>query len=123
MSVVVIVIGLLLSAIGLLGLASPERLIRFVKSAQTPAGLYMAASLRILLGVALWFAAPASRSPDALRMLGILVFTIGIITPVLGIDRFRSLLEWWESRGAIFIRVWACFASAFGLLLVYSVAI
>jgi len=122
MSVVVIVVGLLITAIGLLGLVSPERLIHFVKSVQTPAGLYSAAGLRVLLGVALWFAAPASRAPDVLRILAVLVFVAGLITPSFGLERSRKLLEWWWSRGGAFIRVWGCIASAFGLLLIYSVA-
>ncbi len=115
MSVIVIVVGLLITAIGLLGLVSPERLIHFVKSAQTPA-------LRVLLGVALWFAAPASRAPGVLRILAVLVFVAGLITPSFGLERSRKLLEWWSSRGGGFIRVWCCIASAFGLLLSYSVA-
>ncbi len=121
MSVIVIVVGLFITAIGLLGLVSPERLIHFAKSLQTPAGLYSAAGLRVLLGVALWFAAPASRAPDALRILGVFVFVAGIVTPFFGLERSRKLLEWWWSRGTPFIRVWSCFASAFGLLLIYLV--
>jgi hypothetical protein len=121
MSALVVVVGLLITAMGLLGIAAPGRLIHFVKSVQTPAGLYSAAGLRVLLGVALWFAAPASRAPDALRILGVVVLVAGIVTPFFGLKRSRKLLEWWWSRGAGFIRVWACFAAAFGLLLIYSV--
>jgi hypothetical protein len=121
MSAVVVVIGIFITAMGLLGIAAPGRLIHFVKSVQTPAGLYSAAGLRVLLGVALWFAAPASRAPDALRILGVVVLVAGLVTPIFGLKRSHKLLEWWWSRGAGFIRAWAFFAAAFGLLLIYSV--
>jgi hypothetical protein len=121
MSTIVVVVGLVIAAIGLLGLVSPRRLIRLVKSALTPTGLYSAAGIRVLLGVALWFAAPTSRAPDALRILGALAVAAGLLTPFVGLERSRKLLEWWGSRGGGFTRVWSCFAFAFGLLLIYSV--
>ena len=121
MSTIVVVVGLLIAAIGLLGLVLPGQLIRLVKSAQTPVGLYSAAGVRVLLGVALWSVALGSRAPDALRILGVITVTVGLVTPFFGLERSRKLLEWWSSRGGSFIRVWACFAIALGLLLIYAV--
>ena len=97
MSTIVVVIGLLIAAIGLLGLVSPRHLIHLVKSAQTPAGLYSAGGLRVL-GVALWSAAPASGATDALRILGATTVAAGLVTPFFGLDHSRKPLEWWWSR-------------------------
>jgi len=70
MSVIVMVLGLLTMAMGLLSLTSPRRVVQLTRSLQTPFGLYFGAGFRLVLGISLWFAAPASRAPDVLRPLG-----------------------------------------------------
>ena len=122
MSPVVVIVGLFLATLGAVGLVAPERLIVFVRSWQTPTGLYAAAGLRFVLGVALYLAAPDSKAPDALRVLGVFVVVAGLATPWLGLARFRGLLDWWSARGPSFIRAWSLFVVAFALLLIYAVA-
>ncbi len=121
MALVVVVLGLFMGALGALGVVAPARLIAFVRAFQTPAGLYFAAAIRLVLGVAMFTAAPSSRAPDVLRVLGVFVFIAGMTTPFLGLERFGKLLDWWAARSPMFIRTWAAFALAFGLLLVYAV--
>jgi hypothetical protein len=120
-ALIALVLSLLIAAVGALGIASPSRLLGVVRSFQTPAGLYVVAALRVVLGVVLFFAAPVSRAPELIRILGVIVFVAGLVTPLFGLERFRSLLDWWSARGSAFIRAWAAFAFAFGLLLAYAV--
>ena len=120
MTPVALVLSLFIAALGALGVASPSRLLGVVRSLQTPGGLYFAAALRLILGVALFFAAPGSRAPDLLRILGVVVVVAGVLTPLFGLERFRRLLEWWSAQGPIFVRVWGAFALGLGLLLAYA---
>lgn len=122
MAVVALILSLFIAALGGLGVASPSRLLGVVRSFQTPAGLYYAAGLRVVLGTALFFAAPDSRAPGLLRVLGVFVIVAGVITPFFGLERYRRLLEWWSLQGPVFVRVWAACALLFGLLLTYAVA-
>ena len=121
MAIVAFVISLLVAALGMLGIISPPRLLGVVRHFQTPAGLYAAAAIRLVFGAALFLAAPASRTPEVVRIVGVIVFVAGLITPLFGLERFRRLLDWWSSRGPIFIRAWASIALAFGLWLAYAV--
>ncbi len=121
MTLVALIICLLLSALGALGVASPSRLLGVVRKFQTPMGLYFAAALRVVLGVALFFAAPTSRAPDLIRILGIVIIVMGVVTPFFGPERFRRLLDWWSAQGSAFIRAWAVLALAFGLSLAYAI--
>ncbi len=121
MTLVALIICLLLSALGALGVASPSRLLGVVRKFQTPMGLYFAAALRVVLGVALFFAAPTSRAPDLIRILGVVIIVIGVLTPFFGLERFRRLLDWWSAQGSTFIRAWAVLALAFGLSLAYAI--
>jgi len=121
MAIVALVLSLFVAALGALGIVSPMRLLGIVRQFQRPAGLCAAAILRVVLGVALFFAAPTSRSPEVVRILGIIILVSGLVTPLFGLERFRTLINWWSTRGPAFMRVWAGFALAFGLLLAYAV--
>jgi hypothetical protein len=108
--------------VGLLGVAAPSRLVGFVRSFQTPAGLLFAAALRVVLGVALFFSAPLSRAPELIGAVGVVTIVMGVITPLFGVERFRRLLDWWSARGSVFLRVWAILAMLLGLSLIYAIA-
>ena len=121
MALVALILSLFVAALGAIGIVSPGRLLRVVRQFQSTAGLYAAAILRIVLGVALFLAAPTSRSPEIVRILGIISFVSDLITPLFGLERFRRILDWWSARGPAFQRVWAGFALAFGVFLAYAV--
>ena len=121
MTFVALIICLLTAAFGALGIASPSRLLGVVRHFQTPTGIYVAAGIRVVLGVALLFAAPASRAPSLIFVLGVFIIVIGAGTPLFGLERFRSLLDWWSAQRPAFIRGWAVLALAFGLALAYAI--
>ena len=121
MTLVALIICLLASAFGALGIASPSRLLGVVRYLQTPMGLYFAAGIRVLLGVALIIAAPTSRAPGLIYILGVFIIVVGVITPFFGLARFRRLLDWWSAQGSAFIRGWAVLALVFGLSLAYAI--
>ena len=121
MALVAFGISLLIVAVGALGIISPPRLLAAVRHVQTPAGLYAIAALRLVFGAALFLAAPTSRAPETVRIVGIVVFVAGLTTPLFGLERFRRLLDWGAGLGPAVIRGWASLALGFGLLLAYAV--
>lgn len=122
MAIVALVLSLSVAALGALGIVSPERLLGIVRRFQSPGGLYAAAAIRLALGATLWLAAPASRAPETLHIVGFIVFVAGLVTPFFGIERLGRVIDWWSARGLVFMRVWAGFALVFGLLLAYALA-
>lgn len=121
MALIAFAISLFVAALGALGIFSPPRLVNVVLHFQTRAGLYAAAALRLVFGAALFLAAPTSRAPEVVRIVGVIAFVAGLITPLFGLERFRRLLDWLSARGPVFIRLWASFALVFGLLLAYAI--
>lgn len=117
-------IALILSAcvaiVGAIGLIRPEALIGIARHFQTPAGLYAAAGLRILLGIALLLAAPTSRAPGVIRVLGAFVLVAGFVTPFVGAERARAIVDWWSEQGGVVMRAWAGFALAIGCFLLWA---
>ena len=121
MNLVALFGSLVIIAAGGLGIVSPSRLFALIRRIQTPTGLYFAAGFRILLGVALVIAAPTSRAPEAIRLFGGIAVVAGLSTPFFGLRRYRSLLEWWSTRGPLVLRAWSTLALVLGSLLAYAV--
>ena len=61
------VIGVVVMVIGALALVTPAQFIALGDSILTPAGMYAIAAIRVLVGLLLFVAAPASRAPTVLR--------------------------------------------------------
>lgn len=121
MKLLAMAIGLIIAAIGLVGVVLPSLLLEFGRSLLTPTALYIVAALRIGIGVVLVRVAPVSRTPMILHVLGILVIIAGVLTPFFGVERSRVILEWWSSQEPSFTRACAGVAVAFGLFVVYAV--
>ena len=80
--------------------------------------IYVAAVIRFVFGVVLFRAAPASRVPVALRVLGLLIALGGLLTPFIGVSFARVVLGWWADP--LIVRVWAAGALSLGALIVYA---
>lgn len=117
MALIALLFSLFVAATGAVGLIFPTKLLAFARLFQHQAGLWIAGAFRVLFGAALFFSAPTSHAPEIIRILGVIIFVAGFITPFFGIKRVNKLLNWWEERGALFVRIWAFVALSIGLLL------
>ena len=119
MPVAALVIGLLIVAQGIVGLVAPGFFLQLIQLIQTPPNIYFAAVVRVAFGVVLILAAPLSRAPIALRLLGGLIVVGGLITPFLGVRLADVILGWW-SQGPGIVRAWATGAMVLGFFIVYA---
>jgi len=122
MAIVALVLSVFVCAFGALGIVSPPALLCIVRQFRSRAGLYAAAAFRVFLGLSLFLAAPTARAPEVVRILGVIIVVAGCILPLLGLERFRRILDWWSAQGPVSRRAWAGFALAFGLFLACAVA-
>ena len=86
--------GVMIIGLGLTMAISPQSLIDFAESFISPRGLGIAAALRITLGILLWAASNASRTPKTLKVFGVLfivggMFVLGTIFLPKGIVGLR----------------------------------
>src|SRR5438093_1372118 len=114
MKLLATIVGLLVVALGALGLIAPDDLVTIGRNAVTPAGVYVIAGLRVCVGLVLTIAAPRSQMPKTVRILGAIALINGITTPMFGVDRSRAAFNWWASQGPFFIRLASVIAAAFG---------
>src|SRR4029453_938792 len=114
-----LVIGALVIIVSAISFAVPELKLSLERSGMTPTGLYAIAVLRTAIGLVFVFAAPASRAPRTLRVLGLVVIIAGLTTPWFGVTRARTTLNWVASAGPLLMRLDACVGMAMGGFLVH----
>jgi len=114
-----LVIGALVIVVSAIGFAVPDLKLALERSTMTSSGLYAIAVLRIAIGLVFVFAAPASRAPRTLRVLGLVVIIAGLTTPWFGVTRAQAILNWVASAGPWVMRLDACVGMATGGCLVY----
>jgi hypothetical protein len=54
-------------------------------------------------------------------VLGAVTFAVGLLTPLIGVARFDSLLDWWAALGPVVTRVWSACAVAIGGAIAYGI--
>lgn len=120
MKLVVLLIGGLILAAGLVGMAKPDAFVTFARRfLRLPGALWLAAALRIAIGVVFLLAAPDTRWPVFVQVFGWIAIVVGVITPFFG-SRLEVMLDWWTSRPPGFIRAWCVPVLALGGAIVFA---
>jgi hypothetical protein len=99
-----LLVALFAIVVGMVGLVAPDSLMTVAAYVVTPVGLYVVAALRVAVGIVLIRAAPLSRVPRTLRLVGTVVIVAGLVTPLFGVERARAVLDWESAQGTAFIR-------------------
>jgi hypothetical protein len=120
-SIVSRVLGLSIAAFGVLAIALPESFDAMLRQVQTPAGLYLGAGGRVLLGISLLLSAARSRAPETLRVLALVFIVAGLVMPFVGLGFFRSAIDSFLSLGLWAARAWGVIALGLGLFIAYAV--
>jgi len=106
--------------LGLWGFFAPRSIAIFVRSWSTVGGMWLAIALRLIFGGALWFAAPLSRTEGALRLIAILAAASAVLIGIVGLPRFRGLIDRWLDLPPIAVRAWCLVAICLGCFVVWS---
>ena len=102
--------GVLVLALGCLGLLAPARFVAMVGPMQLPPIVYLAAVIRLAVGVAFVRAAPLARARIPLTILGAAVAVGGVLTPIFYEQMSRPILDAWSRGGAPVVRLWGAAA-------------
>ena len=121
MRLVGLLVALFIVLVGLTGILAPDCVMTIGRHSVTPVGIYLAAALRIGIGLVLEKLAPVSRAPKALRVLGVIAVLGGVATLFLGTERAQAILEWWSAQGPACIRLWAVLPLVLGGFIAYAI--
>ena len=106
--------------LGAWGVLAPSRITDMVNRFASKSGLWFAAGIRLVLGLALWFAAPVSRAPMLLQVLGVIALVAAIVLPLMGVARFKALIDWWTKLSPTAMRLNCLLAVAFGGVILWA---
>ena len=93
MSKLVMGLGIALILMGLWVVVVPDQLVSIVDW-ESRQGLYLAAGLRVVIGLMLVLSASSTRYPKGLLIVGGLVLLAGLSLPFFPIDLWAGLIRW-----------------------------
>lgn len=119
--VIVLLFAIIISILSLWGIVAPDRLTKLVKGVIAQHwGMYFAVIVRLVFGAALIFAAPVSKLPTVLAVLGWITLVAAVVLPFVGRTRIAGLIAWLERLSPTIVRLWLLFGIAFGGLMIYA---
>ena len=120
--ILVLAFGVLVCALSAWGMYAPDRLWKLVNGAmEKDWGIQVAVIARLLLGAALIVSAPDSLFPLTFEILGWFAIAAAVIILLLGRERLRNFISWFEHFSHAAIRLWLLFGIAFGAFLIYAI--
>ena len=120
MNIIVAVIGWIIVAEGLLGIARPHLMLTAVLSWPPDLRFYVTVGSRIIIGLLLVLAAPHCRLPRFTRAIGVITFVAGIVYGFIGARRLDSILQWMSAQPNWIIQLLYGLAIVLGAFLVFS---
>lgn len=110
--------ALVIVSLGLLGLVAPDAFMIALHFFQTDHRIYLAGALRVLAGMVFFLAAAESRWPVAMRVVGVGLVILGLLTPVSTHPIPSVAWGWWSTD---FVRPWALTTMAVGIFVAAAV--
>ena len=120
MNLIVALIGWIIVAIGLLGIARPHLIPTAVLAWPPDLLVYITVGTRIVLGLLLFFAAPSCRLPRFTRVIGVIAVLSGIVSALIGASRLESIVQWMSAKPSGVIRLMYTLDIILGAFLAYS---
>jgi hypothetical protein len=120
MAFLVTLFGLIIAAVGVVGMVRPAQLVAGMLNWPAAVLLAVAVAVRLVLGIVFVLAAPSCRLPRVMYVLGIVALFAALVVLLLGPDRVQSLVQWWAGQPSLVVRAMYAGTVLFGAFLVYS---
>src|SRR2546423_7502361 len=119
---IALMLGVLMVLLGITALAAPDRIWPLAQFTTTANGIYVAAGIRLAIGLILVFAASGSRFPIVLRVMGILALLAGGATLLLGVRGARTIANALTNYGTTTVRAIGLFVLIVGSFVAFAVS-
>lgn len=119
------VVALLIAALGAVGILVPSCLVWIAEHSATAGAFYVIAAARVALGLVLISAAPGTRMPRTIHVLGYIALIAGVLTALIGLvdmERARALIAWWMQQGSGVVRLTGVLVLAVGGFIAWACA-
>jgi uncharacterized protein YjeT (DUF2065 family) len=120
MEIIVKIVGILILLIGIVFLLKPgvmKWLMEFIKKGKR---VYFAGVIRFTLAIIFLLGASECSQKWIIAAFGILFLISGLLILILGPEKIRHILEWYQKQPVLIFRVIAVIVLACGAVIVYS---
>ena len=120
MGPVVSAFGLLLLAVGVIGVFNPKAVIARLQAMTPNVRMGIAVGVRLLMGVLFLLAAGDTRHPTVITVLGWIALVAALLLPLFGTRRLDAMVAWWFERPQGLLRFQFSAALAFAVYLIWA---
>ncbi len=120
MDIIIRSLGIVIVVVGIVYLLRPDImkwLIEFFKQGKR---MYFAGLIRFALGIVFLVAASDCRYFWVIFAFGILFLIGGVLIFILGPEKLKRILDWYQKQSVLLLRVLAVIALAIGAIIIYS---
>ena len=120
MLLLVKLLGISIVGLGIIFLIDPKVMKAYIAFWEPAKRLRIGAIISFLVGIIFLLAVAQAKFPGVIIALGIVSLIKGITLFILNPLKTKSMMNWWAQRSDSFIRMYALFALAIGMLIIYS---
>lgn len=120
MDIVIKAIGTVIVCIGLVYLIKPEVLGGFMRFFAKGKRLYLAALVRFALAIVFFLGARQCGIRWVIVMFGLIFLLSGLLIFMLGLEKAKSIINWYQEQPSVMLRVVAIVVLGVGLIIVYA---
>lgn len=120
MDTVVRIIGIVFVFMTIVYFLKPDIMKRLMEFFKQGRRIYFAALIRLALAIVFLLAAGQCRYFWVIFAFGVLFIISGLLIFILGSERVKSYINWWQRQPLIFLRIIALIGLGLGALIIYS---
>ena len=120
MDIIVKIVGVVILIAAIVYLLKPDiakRLLEFFKKGKR---IYFLGLIRLVLAVVFLLGARECDITWVIAAFGILFLISGLSIFMLGLEKLKAILDWYQKKSALFLRLIALIALAIGGVIIYS---
>jgi small-conductance mechanosensitive channel len=120
MIILVKLIGIFMVCIGVANILNPNLMKKMISFWRQGKRIYAGGLLRLLFGGIFLLSYSRARIPGVIGVLGIFIFLAGIAIFILGLEKIKAVLGWWDKKPDFILRLIATLILAIGVLVIYA---
>ena len=120
MYIVIKSLGIVFALIGIVYLLRPDIIKRLMEFFKKGNRIYFAGLIRFVLAVVFLVGARECRYSWVIFIFGILFLLSGLLIFMLGPEKIRRLLDWYQEQPTLIFRIIALIVIAVGIVIVFS---
>jgi len=120
MNIVVRIIGIVFVVMMIVYFLKPDVMKRLMEFFKQGKRMYFAALIRFVLAIVFLLAARECNRFWVIFGFGILFLISALCIFILGLEKVKSYIGWWQKRSVLLLRVMAVIGLAIGAVIIYS---